>query len=529
MFRRVRRRGPADAASEYMDREEWSMDSETGYRRFFEAAENGLLILDPQTGAILDANPWVVNLLDYPRAELMGKALWEIGRPEDADASRRMFLELIAKSHARYEHLSLVTKDGRPVSVEIVGNVHHLNDDGAVYCHIRGISPRQDADRYGQRVQQARKMEAVGKLAGGVAHDLNSLLGVILGYCENLEAQADLPEPARNMLNEIHNAGSSARNLTRNLLAFSRGQVSEPQAVNLNETVSRMEKVLGRLIGEDIDFISLPGRDLGSIEANPCEIEQVLMNLVINARDAMPKGGKIVIETANVVIDESSAWLHSAIRPGRYVMLTVSDTGTGMDPETQTHIFEPFFSTKPSSQGTGLGLSTVFAIVEKCGGAITVSSKPGEGATFRIRFPRCAETAAPRPLKAEAVRGGTETVLLVDDSAPLRKLLMRLLTDSGYTVLDAGDPDEALRMAAEYLGSIPLLITDMVLPGFNGAVLAERLIAARPEIKVLYVSGYNHDLVVPSRLQGLDHDFLVKPFTQKELLDKVRQLLDSCR
>jgi CheY-like chemotaxis protein len=256
-------------------------------------------------------------------------------------------------------------------------------------------------------------------------------------------------------------------------------------------------------------------------------MDQVLMNLVINARDAMPKGGNIVIATANTEIDESNA-RQFPTKPGRYVMLTVSDTGTGMDQKTQARIFEPFFSTKPLGQGTGLGLSTVNGIVEQCGGTIAVLSEPGAGSTFKILFPRLSEVPDARTRgEADPVCGGTETILLVDDSAPLRKLMRRFLADAGYAVLDTGDPAEALRKAAENQGPIPLIITDMVLPGFSGAALAERITAARPETKVIYASGYRNDLIVPSRVLDQDYAFLAKPFTQEELLGVVRRLLDS--
>jgi CheY-like chemotaxis protein len=330
------------------------------------------------------------------------------------------------------------------------------------------------------------------------------------------------------MIAEIHNTGTSAKNLVEMLLAFSSGQELASVPLDLNETVSRMEKMLDLLVGERVQLVSLPGRSLGRINANPSQIDQVLMNLVINARDAMPKGGEIDIATMNTDIDESDSRQSSSTKPGRYVMLTVSDTGAGMDQKTQSRIFEPFFSTKPLGQGTGLGLSTVFGIVEQCGGTIAVYSEPGAGSAFKILFPRLNEAPGARKQEeADPVRGGTETILVVDDSLPLRKLMRRFLADSGYTVLDSGDPDEALREAAEYSGPIPLVITDMVLPGFSGSVLAEKVTAARPETKVLYASGFKRDLIVPSSVQGPDHAFLAKPFTQEELLRTVRRLLDS--
>jgi two-component system, cell cycle sensor histidine kinase and response regulator CckA len=390
------------------------------------------------------------------------------------------------------------------------------------------MEQQREAELAEQRLRQAHKMEAVGQLAGGLAHDFNNLLGVILGYCEMLEEQPGVPPPARKMILEIHNAGTSAKNLTQRLLAFSRRQVLLPVALDLNETVRRMQTMLDRLIGDDVAFTSALCPDLGTIHADPSQLEQVLMNLAINARDAMPKGGKISIATANVEIDEVHARLSPVAAPGQYVRLTVSDTGTGMDAETQSHIFEPFFSTKAPGRGTGLGLSTVFGIVKQSGGAIAVYSEPGHGTTFRVYFHR--HDQAPLALEPSAdlpVRGGTETILLVDDAAALRRLTRRLLQDCGYTVLESGDPADALRIAAEYPGPLPLMITDVVMPGFSGSVLAEKLAATRPETKVLYASGYSDEAVIPARMPGQDYAFLEKPFTREDLLRKVRELLDS--
>jgi PAS domain S-box-containing protein len=504
------------------------MDSEDRYRRLFEAAQEGIMILDAQAGVILDANPFLEKMLEYSHAELLGKTLWELGHPKDVDASIHAFQELISKGHMHYEHLPLTTKGGLCISVEVTGYVYRVNEEKVVQCNIRRIGRRKDDDRPEQRKRQTLNMEAIGQLAGGMAHDLNNLLGVIAGYCEILEDQAALPEPTRKMIQEIHNAEESAGKLTQRMLAFSRGQVLQLVALDLNETVSRMEKMLSPVIGKDIELISLLGSGLGSINADSSQLEQVLMNLAINARDAMPKGGKLVTETANVEIDETNAQQYPSMRPGRYVMLTASDTGTGMNPETQSRIFEPFFTTKPPGRGSGLGLSIVFGIVEQSGGTIAVHSVPGAGTTFNIYFPRSDKaTEAMRQGKAEPARGGTETILLVDDAASLRGLIRRLLEEGGYTVLDSGDPVEALRMATEHPGPMPLMITDVVLPGFSGSVLAERVAEVRPETKVLYVSGYNDDSIVPLRVLGQDYAFLEKPFTRDDLLRKVRQLLDS--
>lgn len=502
------------------------MGGEAIYERLFETAQDGLLILDAATGEVVAVNLSLASLLNYSRAELVGKAVWEIGLSRDANGAKRAFCELLEKRHVRYENLQLEAKGGASVSVELVGHVHEVDGEELIECRLRAMSPRGDGARTKRRL--AQRMETVGKLAGGVAHDLNNLVGSVLGYCEVLKEQEALPEPALRMVGEIQNASTSARNLAQMLLAFSAGRELEPEALDLNETVSRMEKLLGRVIGEDVRLVSVPGRNLGRISANPSQIDQVLLNLVINARDAMPKGGEILVATANTEIDEPDDGRPTPAKPGRYVMLTVSDTGMGMDEETQSRIFEPFFSTKPLGQGTGLGLSTVFGIVEQGGGTIAVYSEPGAGSTFKVLFPRCEEAGGTRAREQAApAPGGTETILLVDDSVPLRRLMHRFLTDSGYTVLDSGDPADALGQAEEYGGPIPLLITDLVLPGFNGTALAERIVAARPGTKVLYASGYKHDLDVPLRVLDRDYAFLAKPFTQEELLRVVRRLLDS--
>ena len=500
------------------------MESEVRYRRFDETAQNGILILDPETGVILDVNPMLTRMLDYSPAELLGKTLWEIGLAKDESACRSTFHELIEKGHVHHNDVLLVTKSGQVVRVEVTGNVYRRGEDKLVQCNIR-IAYGENTCLPELHIRQTQELEAVGQIAGVLAHDLNNLLGVILRYCEILEDETALPGASREMILEIHNAGASASILTQRLLAFSRGQTVLREAVDLNETVNRMEKMLGRLIGDSVVLLTVPGNGLGSIDADPGELEQVLMNLAINARDAMPNGGRIVIETANEEIDENNAGQHPSMRPGRYVMLRVSDTGAGMDAETQSRIFEPFFTTKPFGQGTGLGLSTVFSIVEQSGGAISVHSRPGAGTTFKIYFPR--SNRAPEAMKpVEPVRGEAETILLVDDAGALRGLIRRLLEDGGYTVLDSGDPATALCIAEEHPGPISLLITDVVLPGFSGSDLAARVTKARPDTKVLYVSGFDDDSIAPSLLPGQSRGFLKKPFTQDDLLRKVRQLLD---
>jgi two-component system cell cycle sensor histidine kinase/response regulator CckA len=503
-------------------------NSEVRYRRLFEAAQDGILILDAYTGLITDVNPFLEQLLDYSHEEFVGKELWEIGLFKDIEAAKVAFRELQAKGYVRYEDLPLKTRSGRSINVEVVSNIYKEDGETVIQCNIRDITQRKYAEQSGQRLFQAHKMEAVGQLAGGLAHDFNNLLGVILGYCEILGERRDLAEPARKMIAEIHNAGTTGKNLTQRLLAFSRRQVLQPVFLDLNEAVNRTAVMLNRLIGDNVELVSVLSGSLGTIEADPSQIDQVLMNLAINARDAMPKGGTISIKTSNVEIDESYATLHPPVSPGRYVMLTVSDTGIGMDLDTQSHIFEPFFSTKAPGSGTGLGLSTVFGIVKQSAGTIGVYSEPGHGTTFRIYFPRC-DTAPVvlQPAIAMPLRGGSETILLVDDCKPLRLLTRMFLEGFGYAVLDSGDSGEAFRMAEEYSGPLPLMITDVVMPGLSGPVLAEKLASTRPETRVLYTSGYTAEEFARDGAPGTDRAFLTKPFSRDDLVRKVRELLDS--
>ena len=506
------------------------LDSEAKYRRLFEAAQDGIVILDPKTGTIMEVNPYLIKLLDYPQSYFLGKTLWEIGLFTDIEASKKAFQELKAKLYVRYEDLPLKSKDGRAVSVEFVSNVYGVKGKQVIQCNIRDISARKKFEEAGQRLLQAQKMEAVGQLAGGVAHDFNNLLQVILGYTDILQERVDLSEPVRKMIATIQDAGTSAKNLTHRLLAFSRQQVLQPTMLDLNEAVNRIQMLLGGLIGADIELESFLGQDLGTIEADPHQIEQVLMNLAINARDAMPKGGKIIFETANVEIDDTYVSQQIHMKPGRYVMLIVRDTGTGMDSKIQSHLFEPFFTTKVMGKGTGLGLSTVFGIVKQSGGAIAVYSEPDHGTTFKIHFPRRDEAPiASQEKKTDSLRGGTETILLVDDAPSSRILLRILLEHRGYTVLDSGDPAEALRMSRDLKGPLPLMITDVIMPGFSGPVLAERLALDRPETRVIYTSGDPEDAAARHGMRGPHYEILEKPFTSDDLVGKVRQVLDSPR
>ena len=502
--------------------------SEARYRRLFETAQDGILILDGHSGLITDVNPFLVNLLDYLRHEFIGKTLWDIGPFRNIEASKAAFQELQEKEYIRYDDLPLETRSGRRVNVEFVSNVYEVNGERVIQCNIRDITERKHTELEEEQSRQSQKMEAVGQLAGGVAHDFNNLLGVILGYCELLEKQIAPDDPKRKMVEEIQNAGTRAATLTRQLLAFSRRQVFRPLVLDLNRLVIGMETMLRRLIGDNIEIASSLLPDLGRVKADPTQIEQILMNLAVNARDAMPRGGTITIETTNVKLNASDARKLAEVKPGAYVMLAMSDTGVGMDSETQARIFEPFFTTKQPGKGTGLGLSTVYGIVKQSAGYIYVSSEPGKGTTVRIYLP-CVSGELEIFSREEAsyVRGGRETILLVEDNAPLRELAREMLEGLGYTVLSSGRPSHAVRTAEQHEGAIDLLITDVVMPEVNGRVLAEALATTRPEMKVLYTSGYAGDACVEQGELEPEWPLLDKPFTRDALAKKVRELLDS--
>jgi two-component system, cell cycle sensor histidine kinase and response regulator CckA len=518
----------ADLVLERKQAEEALSASEARYRRLFETAQDGILILDAHSGLITDVNPFLVNLLDYPREEFIGKTLWDIGPFRNIEASKAAFRELQDKEYIRYDDLPLEARSGRRVNVEFVSNVYGVNGKSVIQCNIRDITARKRAQQVDEQLRQSQKMEAVGQLAGGVAHDFNNLLCVILGYCELLEERLAPDDSKRRMVEQIHNAATRASALTRQLLAFSRLQVLRPLVLDLNRLVAGIETMLRRLIGEHIEIATLLLPDLGRVKADPTQIEQILMNLAVNARDAMPAGGTITIETNNVELDDSHARQHAEVKPGSYVMLALSDTGLGMDRETQAHIFEPFFTTKPPGKGTGLGLSTVYGIVKQSAGYIWADSEPGRGTTFKVYLPCIGgEGESLRREKPLSLRGGSETILLVEDNELLREMAREMLEEFGYAVLDSGCPSDAIRAAEQHEGPIALLITDLVLPQVNGRVLAQQLTAVRPEMKVLYTSGYmDHASVEQGELE-VGRPFLEKPFTKDDLAKRVRELLDS--
>ncbi len=380
-----------------------------------------------------------------------------------------------------------------------------------------------------EQFHQAQKMEAVGRLAGGVAHDFNNLLTAILGSADLVleSLKADVPE--REEIEEIRKAAVRAADLTRQLLAFSRQQVIAPTVLNPNDVVANLDKLLRRLLGEDVELRAVLASDLQTVKADPSQLEQVLLNLAVNARDAMPNGGKLTIETQNVELDQEYARGHLSAQPGPYVMLAVSDTGVGMDAATQARIFEPFFTTKEKGKGTGLGLATVYGIVKQSGGWIWVYSEPGHGTTFKVYLPRVGEAAAPAApsLTPPASLRGSETILVVEDDEMIRNLVQKVMRANGYTVLVAANGGDAERVSGQHEGPIHLLMTDVVLPGLNGREVARRVVAARAGIRVLYLSGYTDDAIVHHGVLESGVEFLQKPFTPAVLGRKVREVLDS--
>jgi two-component system, cell cycle sensor histidine kinase and response regulator CckA len=379
-----------------------------------------------------------------------------------------------------------------------------------------------------EQFRHAQKMEAVGRLAGGVAHDFNNLLSVILSYSDFLIEDMGAQDPRRADLEQIQTAGRRAADLTRQLLAFSRQQVLAPQVLDINAVVREAEKLIRRVVGEDVFVRAVLDDSAGMIQADPGHLNQVIMNLVVNARDAMPAGGMLTITTSRVEIDEGFARDHFGVKPGPYVMLALTDNGMGMDETTQEHIFEPFFTTKEQGKGTGLGLSTAFGIVEQSGGTMAVESKPGMGATFRVYLPRTTEPVrsaigSPRTAKVR----GDETILLVEDDEQVRRVVHRILERGGYRVLPAASGAEAVRVLEQHPGAVDLLLTDVVMPEMSGRELAERLVKTRPGLRVLYMSGYNDETILHHRVLTQGIALLEKPVAPEALLGRVRELLAS--
>ena len=498
--------------------------SERRYRSLFEQNLAGVCCTTPD-GRFLDCNEAYARIFGYASRE---------------DALRSSPVELYVSAAARAEQLALLRRHRTITNKEVqrrridgtliwvLHNVTLLTDDKGnefIEANLVDVTERK---RLEDQLRQSQKMEAVGQLAGGVAHDFNNLLTVIKGYCRMILDTGRPDEKIRAHAEHIDSAAERAASLTRHLLAFSRKQVLQPKIIDLNALILNLDKMLHRVIGEDIEMLTLAAPGLGAVKADPGQVEQVIMNLVVNARDAMPRGGKITIQTANVHLDEAYARDHEGVTAGRYVMLAVSDTGVGMDAETRARIFEPFFTTKEMGRGTGLGLSTVYGIVKQSGGHITVYSEPDQGTTFKIYFAQvdAPAEALPAAVNPSAPARGRESILVVEDDHQVRELTRSVLTSCGYSVLVAENGHAVAEICTRHANGIQLLVTDVVMPGVSGREVAEQVTARWRHVKVLYMSGYAENSVVHHGVLDDDIFFITKPFTPSALAAKVREVLD---
>jgi two-component system, cell cycle sensor histidine kinase and response regulator CckA len=511
-------------------------ESEKRYREIFNEAPIGFHELDRE-GRIMRVNRTELEMLGCRAEEMLGRPVWSFIVEEEM--TRKITLAKLEGDRSFHETFERTYRRKDDKTLQVLVKDQLIRDKEGRITGIRSmmedITERRRTEealrKSEEQLRQWQKVEAIGRLAGGVAHDFNNLLTTITGCTEDLIGQFERRDPRLEGIKEIHRAAERATALTRQLLAFGRRQVLHPQVLNLNGVVGEMEHMLRRLIGEDLELVTLLAPEIWSVKVDRGQIEQVVMNLALNARDAIPEGGKVTIETANLELDEEYARTHVSAKPGAYVMLAISDTGCGMDKETQSHLFEPFFTTKEKGKGTGLGLSTVYGIVKQSGGNIWAYSEPGRGSTFKIYLPRVQETAGriaeSRPAPSSEVRGGVETILLVEDEESVRKMVGKILGGQGYTILEAAHGDEAIRVCGNHKGPIHLLMTDVIMPRMSGRELAETLRPLRKEMKVLYMSGYPDNTIVHHGVLEPGTAFLQKPFSLRALEQKVREVLDT--
>jgi PAS domain S-box-containing protein len=520
--------GTYEDITEQRRAEEALRASEERYRRFFDEDLSGVYISTPD-GRLLGCNPTFLQIFGFATLEeaLSFDVASLYPNPEDRETFLRQLRE-----HKKLEHRETEgrSRDGKPIY--LVENAFGIFDERGELVEIKGyLFDNTSRKKLEEQFRQSQKMEAVGRLAGGIAHDFNNLLTCINGYSELLTLKMEKNDPSRRFVEEIHAAGERAAKLTRQLLAFSRRQVLQPEVLDLNAVVQGLDHMIRRLIGEDIDLCVVPGAKIGRVKADPGQIEQVIMNLVINARDAMPHGGHLVIQTADVELDDNFVLEHTGAKPGRYVMLAVRDNGCGMGAEVRSHLFEPFFTTKELGKGTGLGLSTVYGIVKQSEGYIAVDTEEGTGSTFTIFLPRVEGLADEAGGKRTASTGarGSETILLVEDERSVLELAENLLRRRGYRVICAQESSAALEACRQCTDRIDLLVTDVVMPMMGGRELARHVVAMRPEIRVLFLSGYSEDAILNQGLLEPGTAFLQKPFTADALPRKVREVLDTSR
>jgi signal transduction histidine kinase len=513
---------------------EESRRGEERMRVILDSTDDGILAIDA-SGKTIFSNRRFTELWRIPPPIADSRdddALLEFVRDQLVDPDG--FLREVKRLYGTAEigNDTLFFKDGRLFERFSMPMMEEETVIGRLWS-FRDVTDRKQAEEEKEKLraqlQQAMKMEAVGRLAGGVAHDFNNLLTAILGNVSLALRKLPPSDPAGSLLAEANKAAESAASLTQQLLAFSRKQIIKPEDLDLNTLIGDMEKMLARLIGENIEMRTVPGEDLGPVKVDAGQFERILVNLAVNARDAMPEGGKLLVETGNVDLDEAYCVMHPYVRPGRFVMLAVSDTGHGMSEEVKRQIFEPFFTTKPKGTGTGLGLATIYGVVKQADGSIEVESEVGKGTTFKIYLPRVEGAAARPPVPSPPMEPleGSETVLLVEDEEIVRNLGVRILAELGYRVMHAGNGDEAMELARGHGERIDLLLTDVVMPGMSGSELANRLTRTRPETKVLFTSGYTEDAIVHHGVLDEGVSFIGKPYSPSALARKVREALDS--
>ncbi|MBZ5657384.1 MAG: response regulator [Acidobacteriia bacterium] len=497
--------------------------AEERFHKAFDSSPEGITITSPSDGRYIEVNDAYLRMIGYTRSELLGRTALELDVWADPAVRARVVDELQQKQSLRGVPATFRAKSGQAREVEISLELIQLEGETCMLSITRDVTQHRLLE---QQFRQAQKMEAVGQLAGGVAHDFNNLLAVILG-CSDLLAKYEGADPVvSKRLKVIRSACERGAALTSQLLAFSRRQILQPRVLDLNTIVSDTAKMLERVLGEDIEQELILEPTLGRVKVDPGQMAQVIINLAVNARDAMPQGGRLTLQTANMAFEESTLHPGVLLSPGPYVILSVRDTGVGMDEETRAHVFDPFFTTKPAGEGTGLGLATVLGIVEQSGGYIFVCSEPGQGTTFAVYLPSVDEPVESTTLGMPAadVTRGSETVLLVEDDRALRDLVRGFLQEAGYTVLPAPNGVDALRVAEQHVGTIDLLLTDVIMPQLNGPELAQALAQSRPATQVLYMSGYTYDKIRHTAI-GAGVNIIQKPFRLEELAQKMRQLL----
>ena len=498
---------------------------EKRFEDLFENTKDILFTMDLE-GKVTSVNKAAEVVMGWPRNEALGRNIKGLVALEHVALCGEVMRRIVSGEPLQHFEIAMLRKDGRKVLLEASARLIRSNGNKACVQGIaRDVTERSQLENL---VRQSQKLEAIGRLSGGLAHDFNNLLCVINGHTELLTEALQPGDPSLRSVTQIRKAADSAAALTRQLLAFSRRQVFHPQVVDLNAIVTETERLLARLIDEHIEFCTALDPALGRVLVDPVQVEQVIINLVLNARDATPKGGKLTIKTGNLDLEENHHSKLSQIPAGKYVLLALTDTGCGMNEETQNRIFEPFYTTKEMGKGTGLGLATVYGIVKQSGGYIWVYSEEGRGTTLKVYLPRVASPLTEaRPGRHIEISKGTETILVVEDAEPLRALTKEFLTASGYTVLEAANGDEAIQIAQTHAGTIDLLLTDVVMPRMGGKLLVDQMAQIRPRTRVLYMSGYPNDGIAEAGVLANGVALLEKPFTREILSKRVRQVLDE--